>query len=303
MNSRAFRKSDRERVGLHGSVKTFAEPWSITEFDENGMIVFWRGNICGGTKSDRQYFYDDAGQILRIQGSTDDHTDNFQYEHGRKICIRNVPVRRERERVGFSVNVIFDSTEEGEVLSEGGTITTVFNEWDERAESEVRDPEGHLFSRVMHEYNDSGQLVKEVLVRELSEFTFPKKFRDHIPPEQREAAFAQIRAELQKSYLFGEVERSYIYNEQNRVAECHMQMGGYVQNLSYEYNEHGDTSQMILHMNCSSAPSAGYEEQYLEIRYYYAYDEHGNWTEQTTSSRVGGEERSNNSQRRHFLYY
>ena len=307
MNSKPFRRSDRQRVGLRGDVRTCIGEFSITEFAEDGKILFWQGNICSGSKSERQYSYDNSGRILSIQGGTGDHTDNFQYEHGRRKRIRTVPASPERERSAFfSVNVIFESTEEGEVLSEGGTVTTVFNDWDEPAESEVRDSEGHLLSRITHEYNPSGQLVKEVLVREVSEFTLPKRFRDQIPPEQREAAIAQMRGALQKSPLSDNVERSYIYNEQGAVAKCHMQMNGYVQDISYEYNEHGDISEMTLRSEMTFQMSGGPSgEQYIEIRHVYAYDQHGNWTEQTTSSRLGRDEsfRNSSTQRRQLVYY
>jgi len=307
MDSNSVRRSDRQRIGLHGNVKTCADEFSITEFAEDGKILFRQGNAFGGSKSERQYSYDTSGRVLSIQGGTGDPADNFQYEHGRKIRIRTIPARPERKGF-FSVNGIFESTEGGAVLTEGGTVTTVFNDWDEPAESEVRDSEGHLLSRITHEYNPSGHLIKEALVRKVSEFTLPKRFRDQIPPERRETAIAEMRSVLQKSphLISDNVERSYLYNEQGAVAKCHMQMSGYVQDISYEYNEHGDISEMTVRSEMEFQMIGGPSgEQHIEIRHLYAYDNHGNWTEQTTSSRPGRDESFKNSstRRRQLVYY
>lgn len=298
MNSKSFRRSDRQRAGLRGNVKTCADEFSITEFAEDGKILFWQGNICSGSRSERQYSYDNSGRILSIQGSTADHTDNFQYEHGRKIRIRTVPARPERERGAFSVNVIFESTEQGEVLSEGGTVTMVFNEWDEPAESEVRDTAAHVLAKVIHEYDSDGRLIREELIQDRSEFSLPKKFRDQIPAEEREAVYAQIREKLQEHDLSSRCERFYVYNQQRQMTEMHYQMGGYTQKILFTYNEHGDQSEMILR-------TSGGGPADLEILHVYEYDQHDNWTSQTTSSRRGKDEsfRNSSTHRRQLVYY
>jgi len=87
-----FQKSDRQRAGLRGNVKTLTDEFSMTEFGEDGRILFWRGNIVGGSKSERRYSYDSAGRIVSIEGSSGDDTDHFQYDQqGKKVRIRTVP--------------------------------------------------------------------------------------------------------------------------------------------------------------------------------------------------------------------
>lgn len=304
MTSKPFRRSDRQRFGLRGNVKTCADEFSITEFAEDGKILFWQGNICGGPKSERQerqYFYDTSGRILSIQGGIGDHIDNFQYEHGRKIRVRTVPARpaaRRGEHVP-SVNVIFESTEEGRVLSEGGTVTTVFNDWDEPAESEVRDTEANVLAKIIHEYDSDGQLMREELIQHRSEFGLLKKLR--------EAVYARIRKELQAHDLSMRGERLYVYNQQGRATEMHCQMGGYTQKTLFTYNDHGDPSESVLRASGGPAGLAVGRPKDLEFLhvYVYVYDQHGNWTEQTTSSRLGEDEsfRNSSTYRRQLVYY
>lgn len=308
MTSEPFRRSDRQRFGLRGNVKTCADEFSITEFAEDGKILFWQGNICGGPKSEkqeRQYFYDNSSRILSIQGGIGDHTDNFQYENGRKIRVRTVPARP-GEHVP-SINVIFESTEEGRILSEGGTITTVFNDWDEPAESEVRDTEANVLAKIIHEYDSDGQLIREELIQHRSESFFQKKLRDQIPAEEWGAVYAQISKGLQAHDFSMRGERLYVYNQQGRRTEMRCQMGGYTQQTLFTYNEHGDPSESVLRTSGGPAALAAGGAKDLEflLVYVYVYDQHGNWTEQTTSSRLGGDEsfRNSSTYRRQLVYY
>jgi len=157
-------------------------------------------------------------------------------------------------------------------------------------------------SRISHQYNDNGQLIKEVLVRELSEFWFPKEFRDQIPPEQRESALEQIRARM-GTQMANNAERSYVYNEVGHMAERYLKIGDDVQSMTCKYNEQGDTSEMVVGMN-PGAQSAHSSEAYIELRHRYKYDEHGNWIEQTSLSHLRGQEEVNTScVRRQVSYY
>jgi len=274
----------------------------MTEFGEDGRILFWRGNIVGGSKSERRYSYDSAGRIVSIEGSSGDDTDHFQYDQqGKKVRIRTVPPRPERRRVAISVNIIFETTMAGEVLTDGGTVTTAFDEWDEPAECEVRDSEGHLLSRITHQYDSKGKLIKEVLVRELCEFWLPKQFRDQIPPEQRESALEQIRARM-GTLMANNAERSYVYNELGQMSERYLKIGDYVQSMTCKYNEKGDTSEMVLGIN-PGAQSGHSPEAHIEVEHLYKYDEHDNWIEQTSLSRVRAQEKVNTSCLRRQLSY
>ena len=301
------RKSDRERAGLHGPVKTCAENWSTTEFAEDGRILLWHGNTFGGS-SERRYSYDEAGRLLSIQGSAGDHTDNFHYDgNGRKILVRTIPARPGLKQVGISINVVLSATEEGDCLAEGGTVVTTFNDWDEPTESEVRDAEDHPRARIIHEYDSEGRLIKERLIQECSEFAFPGAFRDQIPLEHRETAFAQLREKLKECGFLNNVEQSYIYDGQGRLAERQLRAGSYVQTSCFSFKESSDTAVMIWKASGGPLECLEQGEQHLEIesRSVCVYDQHGNWTEQTTSSRTNRDEPFKNSAtvQRRLTYY
>jgi hypothetical protein len=70
------------------------------------------------------------------------------------------------------------------------------------------------------------------------------------------------------------------------MTEMHYQMGGYTQKILFTYNEHGDQSEMVLR-------TSGGGPADLEILHVYVYDQHGNWTAQTTSSPRLAEARMN----------
>jgi hypothetical protein len=70
-------------------------------------------------------------------------------------------------------------------------------------------PKAICYHELATQYNDNGQLIKEVLVREPCEFWLPKEFRDQIPSEQRESALEQIRARM-GARMANNAERSYV---------------------------------------------------------------------------------------------
>ena len=120
--------SDRERDGLHGPVKSVVDEYSKTEFDRDGKILEWSGNTSHG-RVERKYVYNQAGRLLSISGSNGDWVDEFHYdERVRKTRIRTVSSRAERGRRGFCIGAAFDAVAEGEILDDGGTVETVYDE-------------------------------------------------------------------------------------------------------------------------------------------------------------------------------
>jgi hypothetical protein len=137
--------SDRERGGLHGPVKSVVDEWSTTVFDQDGKILEWMGNTLRG-RAERKYFYDGSGKLIRISGSDGDQVDEFRYdEHGRKTRIRHVPPQPEPGSRAFGIAVWFDATSEGDTLTDGGTVETMYNERDQPVEVRIRDDEGMVF--------------------------------------------------------------------------------------------------------------------------------------------------------------
>jgi len=141
-----FRKSDRQRAGLGGKVKV-------------GRILFWRGNIVGGSKSERRYPYDAAGLFLRTEGSAGDDADHFQYDHGKKVRIRTVPPRPERRRVAISMSIIFETTMNGEVLTGGVPSPRYSMTGTNLLNAKCVIPKAIGYHELATQYNDRGQLI------------------------------------------------------------------------------------------------------------------------------------------------
>lgn len=217
--------SDRERCGLHGPVKSVIDEWSTTEFDRDGKILEWRGNTSHG-RAERTYVYDDNGRLIRISGS--DQVDEFRYdEQGRKKQIRQIPARPEQASRAYGIAAWFDCISEGDTLSDGGRVETMYNERDQPVDATILDDEGMVLFRIVHTYDADGRLSQEKLTTENA--PLPKAFRDQIPVEHRGAALAEMKAQLeeisQRTGLYSDADRSYVCNDQGRIAERHMRMG------------------------------------------------------------------------------
>jgi hypothetical protein len=188
--------SDRERSGLHGSVKSVVDEFSTTVFDRDGKIVEWSGNSSRG-RVERKYIYDANGRLVRISGSHGDQADEFRYdEHGRKTQIRVIPARPEQGSRAFGIAGWFDCTSEGDTLTDGGTVETTYNEHDQPVEARILDEEGTVLFRFVYTYDADGRLSQEKLATE--NLPLPKSFREQIPTEQRAATLAQMKTQLEE---------------------------------------------------------------------------------------------------------
>jgi hypothetical protein len=293
--------SDRERAELRGPVRTIVDDSSTTVFDRDGKILEWRGNTSHGN-SERTYSYDENGKLIQITGSNGDHLDEFRYdEQGRMTEIRHVPARPERGAGAFGISVWFEAISEGDTLTDGGTVETTHNERGQPVERRIVDDECMLLFRIVHLYDANGRLVEERLVSENP--SLPKAFRDRIPSEQRAAVLAQIKVEFEsigrQNGLFGNAERTYVYNGQGRVAERHMRMGPIREDLMWTFNDRGDIIESTR--QASGFPHEQAEPQ-LKCSYFYEYDQYGNWTSRSETWEVGGNTTAR-TQVRHLTYH
>jgi YD repeat-containing protein len=296
--------SDRERADLRGPVKTIVDDWSTTVFDRDGKILEWRGNTSHGN-SERTYSYDENGKLIRITGSNGDQLDEFRYdEQGRMTQIRHVPARPEQGAGAFSIRVWLDAISEGETLADGGTVETSYNERGQPVERRIVDDEGMLLFRILHLYDANGRLGEERLVSENP--SLPKAFRDQIPSEQRAAVLAQVKTEFesmgQQTGLFGNAERTYVYDNQGRIAERHMRMGTIHEDLMWTLNDRGDVIELTTRTSGSPHELGGQPEPQLKCGYFYEYDEHGNWMSRNETWEVGGRT-TTHTQVRHLTYH
>ena len=281
-----------------------ADEYSATEVDRDGKIVEWRGNTSHG-RVERKYVYEQAGRLIRISGSNDDWVDEFRYDElGRKTRIRAVPSRADRGRHAFGVGAAFDATVKGETLQDGGTLETTYNEHDQPVEAKLLDDEGMVLARVAYTYDADGRLSQEKLTTENP--SLPRAFRDQIPVEHRAATLEQMKTQLaeisQRTGLFGDSVRTYVYGEKGRLAERHMRTGPIREDITWCHNERGDEIELTRTAGGFPRETGEISEPPLKTSYAYEYDEHGNWTCRTAACEVGGT-KTTRSQVRQLTYY
>jgi len=304
--------SDRERADLRGPVKTCSrfsgdegEPMTQQEYAADGRLLLWRGRLRMG-RVEQVYSYDEGGKLIRITDSGSGATDEFHYdEQGKKTRVRTVPPSPGQQNNLMGFEIIFNATEDGDSLVGGGTVTTRYNDDNQPIESLVRDSHGALLTRITHNYTN-GQLVSEALVRE--SLDLPGEFWEQpsgkqLSERQQRAIRAQMK-ELMSQQGFDRIERSYFYDGQGRVARQLMQMGNLRVETSTTYNDHGDAAGTIRIQSGSLAPDepkpAHPDSQRSEVRYFYEYDSHGNWIEETNKPVDGS---SAYATRRKLTYY
>ena len=202
--------------------------------------------MLGGISSDADVtyeFYDEQSKktiVLKVP-STPDVTDEFHYdEQGRKTRVRTISPRSTQP--GFTVMLdsrMFEFTEGGGSLSGGGTVTTRYNDDDQPIESLVRNSNGELLMKINHNYTN-GRLINETLVIVQENFEATRQMQERFSEnEQARENMAKTRAFL--GQLQGlRMERSYLYDDGDRVIRRLTQMGNFKEDESKTYNEQGD---------------------------------------------------------------
>jgi hypothetical protein len=281
--------SDCEKGGLRGPVKTIVDEYSTTVFDQKGKTVEWRGNTAHG-RVERTYVYDQNERLIRVRGSSGDHDDEFRYEGRGKTQIRRVPARPDLQSRAFAVSPWFDAVSEGELLTDGGTVESTYNERDEPVEKRLFDDEGTLLFRVVYIRDENGRLGEEKLITE--NHAIPKTFRDQIPIGERASVLAVMRNKFeemgQHTGLFGNAERAYVYNERGDVAERHMRHGSIREDVTFSYNERGDINELTIQTSGFPHEASIETRSLLKFRRTYEYDSFGNWTSMTETSESHG---------------
>ncbi len=282
--------SDREQSGLRGPVKELVDEYSTTVFDTNGNIIEWSGNTMHG-HAVRTYVYDEGQRLIRVSGSEGDYQDEFSYDGPIKTQIRRIPACPDQKNRAYGFSVWFDAACEGEILTDGGTVETKYNENGQPVENRVLDDEGSVLFSGSSTYDSNGRLRSEML--KPVDFPLLKAIREQIPIEQRAGVLAQLKAEFHQMMhsrgLFGDVERTYLYNEKGQLAERVTRMGANCERLSFSYNEPEDFSELIRE---TSQPSLDGTEQVptvMKHERFYEYDRFSNWTTMVEITRSGRE--------------
>ena len=289
------RPSDRERAGLRGSVNacsdfigTETESVSEQQYATDGRLLVRRGRLFTGSV-ESIYSYDGTGKLIRVTSSGSGVIDEFHYdEQGKKIRVRTVPPRPSQQGMAAGADIMFEMAEEGDDLNGGGTVTTRYNDDDQPVESLIRDAHGMLLTRITHNYAN-GLLVSEILVKE--NLDLPKEFLEQpsgeqLSEQQERAMRAQMKELLSQNGL-DTMERSYVYDKEGRVSHVTIQMGNLRIETSTTYNDHGDAAVTVRTQSGSpfespDSPKAAHtQSDRSEVRYFYEYDSHGNWTVKT----------------------
>jgi len=281
--------SDRERDGLHGPVRSVADEYSTTEFDQDGKILEWSGNTPHG-RVERKYVYDGGGKLLRISGSNGDWVDEFHYdERGQKTRIRRVPARPEQGSRAYGIGAAFDAVSEGEILDGGGRVETTYTERDQPLETKILDDEEVVLFRIVCTYGANGRLSQEKMVTE--NLPWPKAFGDQIPVEHRAAALEQMKTQLaeisQRSGLSGDAARNYVYDHAGNMVERRMRKGSIREDIIWKYNQLGDAIEWTRTAGRFPHPTGEIAEPSLQCACTYEYDEHGNWTAELSLRALG----------------
>lgn len=289
---------------------------SVTEYDAQGRILSTRNGASNGSTWVMQYQYSASGQLLKIasgkegealteatysydpQGQLQAITDergtrkasSFRYdEHGRKTRIEISRPEDYRPNVA-SGGGPFESLDRAPNLPGGGSATTIYDEHDRPSEVQVRDPEGQLVSRAVRAYDAQGRILEEKQILENVTSMFPPEAQAKLLKEtglSAEQLRRQLHAEM-TTLTGGESAYSMTCRYDSGGHPIHTSRRAFNRQEETEttYNEHGDKESEIT---TTTQIGAGNEEHppnsYSEVRYSYAYDQQGNWTEQRTSYR------------------
>jgi len=266
-------KTDRERFGLRGPVKSYTEDTVLfeggilstyTEFRPDGKMRVSRSRnpdgsewvttntydadgrltkIVSGKSGDPPaqmfYNYDDQGRLVSVTSSDNKNRTEYHYdEQGRKTEVRTfAPKPPQQGQAGFSGSA-WDSAATGFDVPNGGSVVTLYDENGRATELQVRDAEGQVVSRIVRTYNAAGLVVEEKPIVQN-----PSAALDKLPADlmsQMNEAQKQTMTVLAQ----GVTGRTtfYAYDAQGRVTL--KRETGVIQSVTAtSYNEHGDIAE------------------------------------------------------------
>jgi YD repeat-containing protein len=356
--------SDREKAGLRGPVRTCIEEsnlpyggkysttreyspdgrllathapnsdgseWLSTRtYHADGRLAKISSGKVGGPVSETLYAYDEAGRLLSITNSPEEggRTD-FRYdEQGRKTTIQTFdPKTLDRaERTIFSGSPWDAAAMAGVGVPVGGKIITIYDQYDQPAEAQIRDAQDRIVNRHVRTYDANGRVAEEKPIWENPSLLMLEKF----PDEQRQMSQEQI-AQLNKTmgaFLVGKspAGTTYTYDSQNRITNVHERNMVFERTTTTIYNDQGDkveerstlkensivpvgVSVSIDENGMHVPPEAAAQVSPLaavpekdEIHFAYQYDSYGNWIEQTANYGTGPNARTD-VRRRTLTYY
>jgi hypothetical protein len=285
------------------------------EYSNSGQLLKTASGIEGQALTETIYAYDPQGRLKKI--TTDSKSETpviFRYdEHGGKTKIQTSRASDYRPNVATGGSP-FEAADMAPNLPDGGTTTTIYDKYDRPTEIQVRDTNDELVNRAVRTYDAQGHVSEEKQVYDNFVTMFPPEARQKLLDDSGLSA-DQLRQELHAQLtqlMKGQAEPysvSYRYDSGSRLIHTARRIFNHEDEIDTMYNEHGDTESEITRStrpeeeNKPTAP--GPLSSYSETRYFYQYDQHGNWTEKTVSYRSSsdGAFQSSTVIKRSLTYY
>jgi hypothetical protein len=269
------------------------------EYSNSGQLLKTASGIEGQALTETTYSYDPRGRLEKI--TTDSKSETpvfFRYdEHGGKTKVQTSRASDYRPNMATGGSP-FEAADMAPNLPDGGTTTTIYDEYDRPTEVRVRDTNGELVNRALRTYDAQGHVSEEKQIYDNLVTMFPPETRQKLLGDSGLSA-DQLRQELhaQLTKLMkgqaGPYSVSNRYDSGGRLIHTDRRIFNHEDEIVTTYNEHGDTESEITRSTRPEAenePTApGPPSSYSETRCSYQYDQHGNWTEKTVSYRPSSE--------------
>jgi YD repeat-containing protein len=286
-------KSDRDKAGLRGPVKTCIEETNgprddrkystTTEYSPDGRLLTTRHTGSDGTEwtktqsydadgrltktswgkvgDESLYAYDGTGRLLSITSRPENSGRiDFQYdEQGRKTSIQSFDTETlERAQKTAYMGSLWDAAVAwGVGVPVGGNIITIYNDKDLPTEAQLRDSQGRIVTRIVRTYDLNGRISEENQIQENPALMFVATSGIEGQP-QPTAAQLEAMNKAMKQMMGGRngTGTSYAYDDQGRITEIHERNFAFDKVTKTSYNEHGDKSAQVETMaNNSTAPA------------------------------------------------
>lgn len=288
---------------------------TYTYGSEGHLVKITSGKANSAPSSEADYSYDDKGRLVAVS-SGNVNQGRIEYdEHGRKSVTEIYDSKPLPPNTAYAGS--WEGTDLGFPPSPGGTFTTHYNENGIATGAELHDASGKLLGRIIRNFDEHGRIISEQQTGDAPSAALPEDLTTKLNPEQIKSMMALIGGMHNATIL-------YSYDEKGRVSERRRSAALFgEQTTNTTYNDYGDkvSERVTTIENPEVGGSFGLTEagaiipkgspnpvqppSTYEVRYSYVYDEHGNWTERTTTSRVAQDAPfgSANTTRRKLTYY
>jgi YD repeat-containing protein len=272
---------------------------SYTYYDDGRLLGTVSGKMGSAADSQTTYLYDDARRLVGVE-SGDNLRMSYQYdEKGRKSAIERYDSKPLPPNTAYAGH--WEGTDLGFAPYPGGTFTTWYNEQGVATGAELRNADGTVVGHIVRKFDAEGRVISEEQSAEAPQVNLPEELQSKLNPEQMKSVAALI-AGMQNCVI------SYSYDAQGRVSERHRSGGIFGEQVTITtYNDHGDKASeretAVMRSDTgpwnlteagafvpSGKPNPPQPPTMSETQYTYQYDQHGNWTEQTSISRYKPDE-------------